>query len=350
MQPDFLGGNLAGVTDSLSHIRNLGCDTVWLSPFYETTAYHGYHITDFFTIDDRFGSEEDLKTLIAEAHALGLRVIADFVPNHCHKEHSFFKQALSDPQSPYRNWFYFRHWPNDYLCFLGYEDLPKINLDYPPAQEYLIQAAKHWLSFGLDGFRLDHVIGPSHDFWTAFRSQIKQSHPEAVLIGEAWLTGTALKHLNTLGLHAKWLKRLFDRTEAMYKAYIGQLDGVLDFWFQKTVIDCINRGAHDELERRLTKHYARFPDDFFLVSFLDNHDIDRALFQLGNDKEKLMQAACVQARVAQPMVIYYGTEAGMTHRQSGFGKPHGDLLARQPMPWDRQDDALKRFYSNLLHS
>ena len=115
---DFLGGNLKGVISKLDYIQNLGINVMWLSPFYKTTHYHGYHITDFKSIDPRFGSKSELLELIYEAKKRGLRIIADFVPNHCSDQHPFFKDALKNKDSKYKDWFIFKKWPNKYLCFL----------------------------------------------------------------------------------------------------------------------------------------------------------------------------------------------------------------------------------------
>ena len=156
-KPRFMGGNLAGVSDRLGYLNDLGINTIWLSPVFKNTAYHGYHITDFYSTDPRFGTERELTNLIRKAHYLNIRVLLDFVPNHCSWKHPFFVEALHDPKSQYRKWFYFNTLKNTYKCFLHFRDLPKINLDYGPARDHIVGAAMHWLSFGVDGFRLDHV-------------------------------------------------------------------------------------------------------------------------------------------------------------------------------------------------
>ena len=97
--------------------------------------------------------------------------------------------------------------------------------------------------------------------------------------------------------------------------------------------------------RNIKRHYAHFPDNYFLPTFLDNHDMDRFLFQCRNDKEKLKAAARIQFTVDQPAIIYYGTETGMTQTKSMWNIPvYGDLQARQPMIWKMQDTKLIKFY------
>jgi cyclomaltodextrinase len=183
LRPEFLGGNLRAIAAKLPYLEELGINTLWLSPFCKTSAYHGYHVTDFLTVEPRFGTLEDLRALIACAHGTGMRIIADFVPNHCSHKHPFFQEARKDRQSRYFNWFIFPKWPDDYLCFLDVQELPKLNLDYPETRDHIVGAARYWLSLGLDGFRLDHVIGPKHAFWRYFRGEIKKDYPAAVLIG-----------------------------------------------------------------------------------------------------------------------------------------------------------------------
>ena len=93
-----------------------------------------------------------------------------------------------------------------------------------------------------------------------------------------------------------------------------------------------------------------FPISYFLPTFLDNHDMDRFLFRCGNDIEKLKAAATIQFSLDQPAIIYYGTEVGMTQTQSLLTVPsNGDLLARQPMNWDSQNNELLLFYKKLIH-
>lgn len=350
-RPEFIGGNLRGIIDKLGYIRDLGVNAVWLSPFCETSAYHGYHITDFFKIDPHFGTVDDLKELIDKAHAAGIKVIADFVPNHCSRHHPFFKEAQTNKTSPYSNWFIFKKWPDKYLCFLSIGELPKLNLQHPPAREHIIKSAQYWLSFGLDGFRLDHCIGPTHDFWKDFRTQIKTDYPDCILIGEAWLMGIRFRELRTINIHRKfrvWLKG--QAPEQLYRDYIGELDGVLDFKFQLIMQDFSN-GKIDQPTalHKCRLHIEQFPQDFYLTSFLDNHDMDRFLFICGQDKDKLKTAAKMQFSLDQPKIIYYGTETGLSQDKSLWDIPaHGDLQARRPMPWDSLDKELISFYQNLI--
>ncbi len=353
-KPDFVGGNLKGITKSIDYLKDLGVNTIWISPFYQTSAYHGYHITDFFKVDPHFGTRKDLEKLILTIHKKDMKIIADFVPNHCSKYHPFFIEAQGNKSSKYYKWFYFTNWPDDYLCFLSIADITKLNLEHIPARNHIIDAAKYWLSLGFDGYRLDHVIGPSHNFWKTFRKEIKTNFPEAVLIGEAWMQGIKFNELKTINLRFKFLKWLLGASsDRLLKEYIGELDGVLDFRFQEIMKSFFSSDKSDSDKKLLVKtlknHYKKFPKGYFLPSFLDNHDMDRFLYSCKNDKSKLKEAAEIQFSLNQPPIIYYGTEAGFGQKKSIWNfKSHGDLQSRKTMNFNYKDKELFNFYKNLI--
>ncbi len=351
-QPIFLGGTIRGIINKLPYLMDLGITTLWISPFYKTSAYHGYHITDFYQVDSHFGSVDDIKDLIQTSHDQNLHIIADFVPNHCSKEHPFFKEAQSDKNSRYKDWFYFTDWPEKYLCFLNVKEIPKLNLNNLLTRDHIVNAAKYWLNMGFDGFRLDHVIGPSHTFWRYFKQEIKDHYPNAVLIGEAWMMGIKQKDLRTLQVRNKFFKWLSGAaSDNLFKEYIEDFDGVLDFKVRELIKRYMTNPKISEkiLEKQLQNHYIHFPENFFLPTFLDNHDMDRFFFECRNDKEKLKVAASIQFSIPQPAIIYYGTEIGMTQTKSMWTiSSNGDLQARQPMNWENQDQELFTFYKKLI--
>lgn len=354
-RPVFLGGNLKGIAERMTYLVELGINTILLSPVFETTAYHGYHITDFYVTDKRFGSESDLRKLVELAHHHNIRVMLDFIPNHCSKQHPIFQQALRDKKNKYRNWFYFNRFTNKYLCFLQFRDLPKINLDFPDARKHIIEAAKHWITCGIDGFRLDHAIGPSHDFWKAFRKEIKSVNSEAVLIGETWLEGIGFRNVKTIGIRNKYIRWLLRfKPWDIQAEYTSEFDGVLDFYFRQRITEYIAwKDSPIQFENQLRllmkHHYQRFPDNYYLPSFIDNHDMNRFLFDAGQRRDKLMSALKLQFSLPQPPILYYGTECGMTHHQPvRWNVPHSDILVRQPMPWNAPDYELIDYCKGLI--
>ncbi|MBS3778075.1 MAG: hypothetical protein KGY50_02140, partial [Candidatus Thermoplasmatota archaeon] len=353
-KPQFIGGNIKGIIDRLPYLKNLGVNTLWISPFYKTSEYHGYHVTNFYEVEPHFGNKMDLKRLINLSHQNNMKIIADFVPNHTSKHHPYFKEAQLDKNSKYVDWFHFTNWPNNYLCFLSEKELPKLNLKNPDTRKHIINAAKYWLAFGVDGYRLDHVIGPSNKFWNIFSKEIKTEFPDTILIGEAWMKGISWNELKTIQIPWKRLKWIRKHTsDNVLSNYKGLLDGVLDFTAQQLFQQhlCHQNPSPHKLKKALNNHYKKFPPDFFLPIFLDNHDMDRFLFQCKNNITLLKKAITIQFSIHQPKIIYYGTEQQISQQKSVWStNNHGDLQARKPMPWTdkNEDNELYNFYRNII--
>jgi glycosidase len=356
-KPVFIGGNLTGIIDRIPYLTDLGINTIWLSPVFKTTAYHGYHITDYYSTDERFGTEQELRSLIDQLHRRGIRVILDFVPNHCSVHHPIFQEAYTDRKSKYRSWFYFGRWNNKYLCFLDFQDLPKINLDFPAARNYMIEAAKKWICLGVDGFRLDHAVGPSHSFWRFFNKEIKAVNAGSVLIGEAWIEGISWRMLNTIRIRNKYIRWLLKPGYwDVQREYVGELDGVLDFYFRHRITEFIAwkeypAGYTGRLESLINQHYGKYPPNYFLPSFIDNHDMNRFLYDAGQNREKLKLALKLQFSLPHPPILYYGTESGLTHEEPVQMNVHySDIHARQPMPWNALDHEMVEFCKELIRN
>jgi len=353
-KPDFQGGNIRGIIEKLDYIEGLDVNAIWLSPFYETREYHGYHITNFREVDPHFGNIDDLKRLIQEAHKRNLKVIADFVPNHCSVYHPWFVEAQNNSDSRYRQWFCFTKWPKEYLSFLDYKILPKINLDYPEAREYMIETAKYWLLFGLDGFRIDHIIGPSHDFNKAFYWSIKKDYPEAVLFGEAWANGTKWHDYKTISIKHKFLRKLFGISqEKIQLEYRNETDGILDFKLNYLLLEAIRKpdsiSENSKLKRKVQKHLKKYSSDFITVAFLDNHDVNRFLYYCGGDTDRMLQALEFLLSLNIPLAIYYGTEQGMYNKEPLSHKiPYADLVVRELLDWESMDMELYMRIRDLI--
>jgi glycosidase len=303
-------------------------------------------------VDPHFGSNEDFMELISAVHARGMRVIIDFVPNHCSRMHPFFQRAITDRSSEYVNWFYFRKWPDEYLRFLSIDELPKLNLSYEPARKHLMDAMRFWLSLGVDGVRLDHVIGPSHTFWDYFTNTIRSEFPSVVLLGEAWMMGIRYHELRTILMRHRlwqWLRR--SSFDGLLSEYIGLFDGVLDFGVQHLFRQFfLHEGCNvNGFRRAVDRHYHHFPEGYVLPGFLDNHDMDRFIFHCNKNRECLMVAARELFRLPQPVILYYGTESGLLQDRSMWSvRSHGDLMARRPMNWDSIDEELFGFFKKLI--
>src|SRR5690606_3826956 len=120
--------------------------TIWLTPIFAAGTYHAYDTSDYYEIDPRFGSKEDLRTLVAQAHRREMRVILDFVANHTSAQSAIFQEALADPDSPYRQWFSFgAGYKHGYRCFFDVAVMPQFNADSREARRFLCDAARYWL-------------------------------------------------------------------------------------------------------------------------------------------------------------------------------------------------------------
>jgi glycosidase len=361
LKPVFLGGTIRGIIDKLPYIADLGANVVWLSPFYQGDAFHGYQTTDLYTVDKHFGTEEDIKELLDKAHGMGLKVICDLVPNHLSWKHPFFLDAAHNKNSQYKDWFIFDRWPKKYRTFMGVRTLPKLNLDHRPAMDHMLGAARKWLALGFDGFRLDHIIGLSNQNTRDLIEPLRQEFPDRIFIGEAWFTGCKLRQVKTIRVPGRWRlwllwKFKISTNNMLYRNYIGLLDGILDFEAAELLERYANARTEWGRNRAKAKLLARektYGRRLLRAAFLDNHDMDRFLFRAKNSVERLQMAAELQFSLKQPVIIYYGTEVGMTQtRAAKSRKEYGDIYCRQPMEWDpaRQKDYLLAFYKTLTRT
>jgi cyclomaltodextrinase len=327
----FYGGTIRGIVEKLDYIADLGFNCIWLNPFFPDDTHHGYHATDYFAVNPRLGSDQDIRDLVQGAHQRGMRVLLDFVANHWSRNHATFQAALADRESEYYNWYYWIDWPRDYETFFGVMELPKINVDYPPARAHLLDAARYWLTdFDFDGYRLDYALGPSHDFWTDFRAAVKAARPDAWIFGE-----------------------VVD-TPAMQLSYEGRMDGCLDFVLMQALRDVFAWGTTDvaALDAFLSQHEAYFPPYYSRPSFLDNHDINRFLWLVKGDTRKLKLASLCQFTLSGAPVVYYGTEVGVSQERDIVWPDGRHIMeeSRQPMLWEQeQDKELHAYYRWLIH-
>ncbi len=323
---DIFGGTLHGVCERLDHIEALGANCLWLSPVFESPSHHGYDITSFHSVARRLGGDDALRALVQAAHSRGMRVLLDFVPNHTSHLHPAFLEARADPQSPHFPWYSIGDWPpHGYRSYAGVPSMPQLATDRSEVQRYLVEAALYWLeAFGVDGFRLDHVGGPSHAFWTILHREIKRRRPQAATLGE-----------------------ISEPYEGI-ASYAGRMDGFMDFplagilrsvFAQRTV-------PLAELLRVLEERQSRLPRTMAPALLLNNHDMHRFLWLAGGDKARLRLASACQMTLPGTPIIYYGTEVGL----SQDGDAHlENAYARAPMLWgEAQDHVLVEYYQRLL--
>jgi glycosidase len=328
---EIYGGTIRGIIENLDHVADLGFNSILLNPFFPDDTYHGYHASDYFKVNPRLGTDDDIRELVDQAHARGVRVILDFVANHWGSQHPTFQAALADRNSEFYEWYLWKRWPNDYESFFSVKELPAINVNNPQARAHLLEAARYWLSdFKFDGCRLDYALGPSHDFWTDFRATVQRANPEAWIFGE-----------------------VVETPETQLR-YWGRLHGCLDFILQQALrrtfaFQEMGVAAFDAF---LNKHEKYYPEGYSRPSFLDNHDVNRFLWLVEGDKRKLKLAALCQFTLSGAPIVYYGTEVGLSQERdivSPTGR-HEMAEARLPMTWgDAQDEDLLDYYRWLIH-
>ena len=216
-------GDFRGLIEKLDYLQWLGIDCIWLLPMYASPLRDGgYDIADFFVIHPDYGTVEDFRQFVEEAHQRGIRVIADLVMNHTSSDHPWFQEARSSPDSPKRDWYVWsdtnERWQEARIIFVDTEPSnwtwdpvagqyywhrffshqPDLNYDNPEVQEAMLGVLRFWLELGIDGFRLDAVpylyerdgtngenLPETHEYLKRVRREVDATFPDRVLLAEA---------------------------------------------------------------------------------------------------------------------------------------------------------------------
>ena len=331
----FQGGDLYGVVDRLDYLDDLGITALYLNPIFASAANHRYHTYDYYQVDPLLGGNKALRELLDAAHTRGIRVVLDGVFNHASRGFWPFHHVLENgPDSPYVDWFKIRDWPlrpyasartaHNYDAWAGLPALPEFNIDHPPVREYIFDVARHWIDFGIDGWRLDvpdEIDDPP--FWRTFRDVVKSANPEAYLVGEIWDEAP------------DWLEG--DRFDGLMNYPL--LDATLGFFgagslrnYSKAhlTFDPIDAPAFaDELDRLLALY--EWEATCAQLNLLDSHDMARAQWILNDHTAAFRQAVLFLMTMPGAPCIYYGDEIGL----SAAGDPHcREAFPRDEADWD----------------
>jgi glycosidase len=313
------GGTLDGIREHLDHIVSLGCNVLWLSPVHTSPSHHGYDPEDFLKVEPRYGGDAALIRLVEAAHASGLRVLLDFVPNHTGRGHHLFRDAIAndgDAALYYRFW----QWPHYYRCFSDVVSMPELDTGNSHLRQHLVRAAQHWLiGLGVDGIRCDHVAGVDPAFWVELRRGLREVKPDPLVLGEA--TGVP-----------EWLAR-----------YAGRIDAIFDFDLAYYVREALGRARMDAAAfAAWLDHHDRAYPGLVLATLLDNHDMNRFMWVAGGNVDRVKLAATLLMTLPGTPIIYYGTEVGVSQRYDGVIE---NAEARLPMLWgpDQNQDLLAHF-------
>lgn len=344
----FCGGNLQGVIEKLDYIKDLGFNAIMLSPIFKSANYHGYHTLNFEEVDPHLGTWKDYQQLLDQAHDKGLKIICDFVPNHCWYEAPIFAESLLKNGGKHRDWFFFKEGTDEFVSFLGFGDLPKFNLTTPEVVSFMIDKAEKLARMGVDAFRIDHALGQPHSFLKSLRGSLQAIRSDIMVFGEVW----------AFGIGPQLAGQLYFKTDARLQEFLAQdtkpfsqddlqadyvdtLDGVLDFAYRDILLKEIRAGrgikGNETLRSKIADHFAKYPADFKLVLFLDNHDTDRFMFDCHDDVNLLQEAIDLTMELHRPFSFLYGTEQLMTITKTIFNaEPYADLRVRNCMDWAQE--------------
>ena len=307
---DFWGGDLASVRGRLGHLNEIGVDVLYLNPVHLAYTNHKYDAADYLEVSPEYGTRADLRLLIGDAHARGLKVMLDGVFNHVGRRHHAFQAALASEHSPYRSWFFIgSQYPNGYRGWADVANLPDLHVERDEVREHLWNgsesAVRSYLRDGIDGWRLDVASDLGPHFLRELTQAAHHERPGSWVVGEIWNTP------------AGW-----DRA----------LDGILNMNARMTIIDYCRANAdgattasrlHDMIEDAGIEFILR------CWTTLENHDTDR-LAHLVPDESARRVAHTLQATLPGSPNLYYGQELGM----SAAADPYN----RAPMRWDLVHD------------
>ena len=347
-------GDLRGIISKLDYLKDLGVDIIWLSPCYcSPLADQGYDISDYYNIDPRFGTMEDMEALLGEAKKRDMYILMDLVVNHCSDEHPWFQKALADPDGKYGNYFYIEdavdgHAPNNWRSYFGgscwepipgtdkyyfhafHKKQPDLNWENPEVREEIYRMMNWWLEKGLAGFRIDAIINIKKALpFTEYN--YPADRPDGLVRVTRMLDDAVgvTDFLNEMRDHtfAKYdafsVGEVFNEKKEDLPAFIGD-DGCFStmFDFNETIFGVSEKGWYD------STHIT--PEDYkecvfrsqknaegigFLSNIIENHDEPRGVSRyipaedLSDISKKLL--ATIQFMLKGLPFIYQGQEIGM---------------------------------------
>jgi len=335
-------GDIKGMTSKLDYLKNLGVEGIWLMPINPSPSYHKYDITDYYGIHPDYGTMDDFKNFIKEAHKRNIKVIMDFVINHSSNQHPWFKDAAKNPNSPYRDYYVWthkddpqtqregkptgadsdntQHWHkvagSDYLYYgYFYDGMPDLNYDSPKLREEMFKAGRFWLTeVGVDGFRLDaarHIFPDerpkdNHQWWIYFRNEMMKAKKDVYLVGEVWAPADIVA------------------------PYMKGLPALFNFDMGFAITKAVNEEKAGDLvanHKKIQDFYQTINPDYVDAIFLTNHDQNRIMSAVNGDVNKAKMAAALLLTLPGSPYLYYGEEIGMLGK-----KP--DEYIREPFLWD----------------
>ena len=341
------GGDIKGISNNLSYLQKLGVTTIWCTPLLENNmpaaSYHGYATTDMYKVDPRFGTNDSYREMVELAHIKGIKVVMDIVFNHF-GTNSYWMKDL-----PQKDWIH--EWPeftrsnfrgvvisdpyrskfDETKMSNGWFDntMADFNQKNPYVARYLIQNSIWWIEFaGLDGLRQDTYPYPDKDFMAKWLKELREEYPNLNVVGEAWI--------NYPPQVSYWMDNKTNKDG--YRSYLSH---VFDFPLMGAIQKAFTE--NEGWDTGLARLYEILSQDFLysdptkLITFADNHDIERMYPVLKTPDNVKMALAFLATTRGMPL-IYYGTEA-----LSDRGNLHGDAGKRKDFPGGWQGDSTNMF-------
>lgn len=338
-------GDFNGVTQKLDYVKELGANAIWFMPIMPSPTYHKYDVTDYKAVHPDYGTMEDFKKLLEEAHKRDIKIVIDMIINHTSNEHPWFLESKSGRDNPYREYYVWaqkdtiadflnkktitldsdniRQWHDpgqgeDFYYGFFWGGMPDLNFDSPKVREEIYEIGRFWLEeVGVDGFRLDaakHIFPDdrpedNHEFWKEFRAKMVAIKPDVYLVGE-----------------------VYDKKEIV-APYLPGLPALFNFDFHYTLLETMNTENGMLLakkQKEVLDFYQGITPTFIDATFSSNHDQPRILNELGSDPDKYKQAIAILLTMPGAPYLYYGEEIGML----GL-KP--DEHIREPFLWDEKN-------------
>ena len=343
------GGDIAGIRSQLGYLEDLGVTALWNTPLLEDNvareSYHGYACTDYYHIDSRFGTNEDYRALVEDAHAHGIKMIMDIVPNHCGDTHWWMKDL------PFQDWVH--QWPeythsncafstqNDpYAAAVDRENfeggwfdraMVDMNLDNPFLLRYFQQWAIWWVEWAdLDGLRVDtypyNEKYPMSEWCAAVRSE----YPGLNIVGEVWT--------NNVPQLVYWQAGALNRD-----GFDSNLPAVMDFPLQTAILEALNYNGHVNWNEGMVRIYDCMADRQFyadpnnVLVFPGNHDQERIADCVGRDEYRIKAALALVATLPGIPQVLYADEFGAVSKDRSQG--HGGLRIDFPLDWQSDPSA-----------
>jgi len=320
------GGDIQGVIDHLEYLKEFGITTIWLTPLVENNtfrSYHGYGTTNFYNVDPRQGTNNLYKHFVSEAHKRDLKVILDHVSNHISIDHPWMNDlptsdwingSVDDHLNANHNKMVYTDIYADSSTirevhegwFINY--MPDLNQSNPYLGNYIIQNTIWWVEFaGVDGLREDTYPYCDQEFMSKWAKVLLDEYPKLNIVGEVW-TGEPAFLAGYIG------------NSYLPKKYNSNLPSITDFAMRDLLVNfLLNKKSLKDFYNLLAKDYL-YPSPKNLVTFVDNHDLGRAMFYADSNIAKFKIAFHLLLTTRGIPQIFYGTEIGMIQNED-----HGTL-------------------------